>query len=250
MKRLIRSIVIFTFVMVAVFAMNTTEARAEEDSNAVHIYGDGMTSEEGKAAEDDYYANIAAQYEAEEKASNNSSTSSATQNSSSSSTKPSTPTTPSAPKYTEAEIEAAWSETGRTEATCAKDGFITYKNSLTGKTKTEAIPATGEHSYVLSEHVDSTCVNNGYDAYTCTVCGDSYSEELPIAEHTEGDIKVTKLASSFSEGESKVYCSVCNEIIRTDVIPQTCPIPFAIVLAFGAGAVVFIIGALFLIKRK
>ena len=255
MKRLIRSIVIFTFVMVAGVAGYSTEARAEEDGAyfdgyAVHVQSNGRSNDELTADIDAYYAELAAQYEAEEKASNSSSTSSGTQNSSSSSTKPSTSTTPSAPKYTEAEIEAAWEETGRTEATCSKDGVITYKNSLTGKTKTEAIPATGEHTYELTEHVDSTCINNGYDAYTCTVCGDSYSEGLPLAEHTEGEMKVIKLASSFSEGESKVYCSVCDEVIRTDVIPQTCPLPLSIVIAFGAGFIVLIFGVLSLVLRK
>ena len=158
--------------------------------------------------------------------------------------------TSSAPKYTDAEIEAAWVESSRTEATCAKDGVITYKNSLTGKTKTETIPATGEHSYELSEHVDSTCVNNGYDAYTCTICGDSYKDEIATTGHTEGEPQITKYASSFATGESKTYCTTCGELVATTTIPQTFPLPLSIVGAFGAGAVVFIIGALSLIKRK
>ncbi|SFL56893.1 hypothetical protein SAMN05216390_1521, partial [Lachnospiraceae bacterium KH1T2] len=75
------------------------------------------------------------------------------------------------PAYTEAEIDAAWSETNRTEATCAVDGKITYKNSLTGKTKTEAIPATGEHSYEEADKVEATCTKEGTVTHTCTVCG-------------------------------------------------------------------------------
>ena len=252
MRRLNNSMVIFTFVMIAGLAMSTVVVRAEDNDDAVHIESDGNTSlEDIEAGRNSYYANLAAQYETEEKSSNDSSTSSATQtapktnNANSTSQKVS-----SAPKYTEAEIEAAWSETERTDATCSKDGVITYKNSLTGKTKIETIPATGEHSYILSGHVDSTCINNGYDTYTCTVCGDSYSEGLPLAEHTEGEVKVIKLASSFSEGESKVYCSVCDEVIRTDVIPQTCPLPLSIVIAFGAGFIVLIFGVLSLVLRK
>ena len=250
MRRLINSMVIFTFVMIASLAMSTVEVRAEEEGNAVHIDGDGPTLEDLQTARDAYLAEIAAQDEAMYGPSSNSSSSETqstpkTNNSSSTSQKAS-----SAPKYTEAEIEAAWSETGRTDATCSKDGVITYKNSLTGKTKTEVIPATGEHSYELSEHVDSTCINNGYDTYTCSTCGDVYSDELPLAEHVKSDAKVTKMASSFSEGERKIYCSVCDDLITTEVIPQTCPIPLAVVLAFGAGAVVFIIGALSLIRKN
>ncbi|WP_033154459.1 hypothetical protein [Pseudobutyrivibrio ruminis] len=248
MKRLIKSIVIFTFVMVAGLTLGTAEVRAEEDGAyfdgyAVHIQGDGRSNDELTAAYEAACSELAAQYEAEEKASQSTS-------SSSSSSSATNQKTSSAPKYTDAEIEAAWVESSRTEATCAKDGVITYKNSLTGKTKTEAIPATGEHSYALSEHVDSTCVNNGYDTYTCSTCGDVYSDELPLAEHVKSDAKVTKMASSFSEGERKIYCSVCDDLITTEVIPQTCPIPLAVVLAFGAGAVVFIIGALSLIRKN
>ncbi|MBO4911264.1 MAG: hypothetical protein J5504_00945, partial [Butyrivibrio sp.] len=59
--------------------------------------------------------------------------------------------------YTKEQIEAAWEETGRVEATCGADGSVSYKNSLTGKTKTEKIPATGLHTFEVTEHVDATC---------------------------------------------------------------------------------------------
>lgn len=249
MRRLINSMVIFTFVMIAGLAMSTVEARAEEGGNAVHIES-GLTEEERLSAQDAYLAELAAQDEAMYGPSSNSSSSetqstSKTNNSSSTSQKAS-----SAPKYTEAEIEAAWSETGRTDATCSKDGVITYKNLLTGKTKTEVIPATGEHSYELSEHVDSTCINNGYDTYTCTVCGDSYKDEIATTGHTEGEPQITKYASSFSTGESKTYCTTCGELVSTNTIPQTFPLPLSIVGAFGAGAVVFLIGLLSLLGKK
>lgn len=251
MKRLIRSMVIFTFVMIVGLVTNTVEVRAEgntyfDEYGVLHYTGDGGYSmDEIIAIQDQQFRDAFAEESSSSSSSTTTQPTPKTNNSDSTSQK-----TSSAPKYTEAEIEAAWSETGRTEATCSKDGVITYKNSLTGKTKTEAIPATGEHSYALSEHVDSTCVNNGYDTYTCSVCGDSYSEGLPLAEHTEGEVKVTKLASSFSEGESKVYCSVCDEVIRTDVIPQTCPLPLSIVIAFSAGFIVLIFGVLSLALRK
>ncbi len=256
MRRLINSMVIFTFVMIAGLAMSTVEVRAEEVSGYTDEYGvlhmtggNGPSYEEGKALDDAY----AEQYIAEHYGSStsDSSSSSATQttpktnNSGSTSQKAS-----SAPKYTEAEIEAAWSETGRTEATCSKDGVITYKNSLTGKTKTEAIPATGKHTYELTEHVDSTCINNGYDTYTCTICGDSYQDEIATTGHTEGEPQITKYAGSFSTGESKTYCTTCGELVATTTIPQTFPLPLSIVGAFGAGAVVFLLGLLSLIGNK
>lgn len=255
MKRLIRSIVIFTFVMVATIAFNRVEVRAAGwDDTTIDITGvNGGSEDEWRAAHEAEAAREMAEQwgvGSDEQTSSSSTSSNSSSSTSSSSTKPSTSSAASAPKYTDAEIAAAWVESSRTEATCANDGVITYKNSLTGKTKTEAIPATGNHTYELTEHVDSTCVNNGYDSYTCSLCGDSYSEGLPLAEHTEGEVKVTKLASSFSEGESKVYCSVCDEVIRTDVIPQTCPLPLSIVIAFSAGFIVLIFGVLSLVLRK
>ena len=253
MKRLIRSIVIFTFVMVATIAFNRVEVRAAGwDDSTVDLSGCGSgTEDEWRAANEAYYAELAAQWAAEEAdQSSTSSSSNSNSGSSSSSTKPSTSTTQSAPKYTDAEIEAAWVESGRTEATCANDGVITYKNSLTGKTKAEAIPATGEHTYELTEHVDSTCINNGYDAYTCTVCGDSYKDEIATTGHTEGEPQITKYAGSFSTGESKTYCTSCGELVATTTIPQTFPLPLSIVGAFGAGAVVFLIGLLSLLGKK
>jgi hypothetical protein len=241
--------VIFTFVMIAGLAMSTVEVQASEngytDEYGVLHYtgGDSLSADEKEAIQDQQFRDAFA----EEAASSSTTTQPTpkTNNSGSTSQK-----TSSAPKYTEAEIEAAWSETGRTDATCSKDGVITYKNSLTGKTKTETIPATGEHSYVLSEHVDSTCVNNGYDTYTCTVCGDSYKDEIATTGHTEGEPQITKYAGSFSTGESKTYCKSCGELVATTTIPQTFPLPLSIVGAFGAGAVVFLIGLLSLLGKK
>ena len=248
MKRLIRSIVIFTFVMVATIAFNRVEVRAEgygyvDEYGVLHYTSsNGVTMSDIEAIQDQLFL-----YEYYKE---NSSATSSTNGSSSSSTKPSTSTTSSAPKYTDAEIEAAWVESSRTEATCANDGVITYKNSLTGKTKTEAIPATENHTYELTEHVDSTCVNNGYDAYTCSVCGETKKDEIATTAHTEGEPQITKAASSFSEGESKVYCTSCGELVSINTIPQTFPLPLSVVAAFGAGAIVLLIGILSLLKKK
>lgn len=240
--------------MVATIAFNRVEVRAagyDPETGIIDTTGvDTMTEDEWRAAHDAMVAKeMAEQWGADSNTQASPSTSSSS-NTNSSSTKPSTSTTSSAPKYTDAEIEAAWVESSRTEATCANDGVITYKNTLTGKTKTEAIPATGNHTYELTEHVDSTCVNNGYDSYTCSVCGDSYKDEIELAPHTEGEPQITKAASYFSEGESKVYCISCGELVSTNTILQTFPLPLSIVAAFGAGAIVLLIGILSLLKRK
>ncbi len=168
------------------------------------------------------------------------------------------------PSYTNEQIEAAWEETGRVEATCGEDGSVSYKNSLTGKTKSEKIPATGLHTYEVTEHVDATCIADGYETRTCTVCGevqtevipssgkehsyeltekveptcteegrevyvcsicgDTYTTPIPATGHTESAPVVTKKAGWFTQGESTVYCANCGEVMSIEVIPQTCPL--------------------------
>ena len=153
-------------------------------------------------------------------------------------------------KYSEEEIEAAWEETEKTPSTCIAEGSVTYKNSLNGETKTEVIPITDIHAYELTERVESTCTEAGYDIYTCSVCGDSYKKDFDAKGHIAGKPEITKAAALFQEGESKTYCKVCGELITTTTIPQTCPFPFTIVLAFGSGAVVFVLGVLSLLIKK
>ncbi len=85
-------------------------------------------------------------------------------------------------------------------ATCAIDGVMTYTCSVCGDSYTEAIPATGKHTYdnacdttcnvcggvrevephpyVGEVTVAATCVTDGLMTYTCSVCGDSYTEVI------------------------------------------------------------------------
>ncbi len=177
------------------------------------------------------------------------------------------------PSYTNEQIEAAWEETGRVEATCGEDGSVSYKNSLTGKTKSEKIPATGLHTFEVTEHVDATCIADGYETRTCTVCGetqtevipssgkehsyeltekveptcteegsevyvcsicgDTYTTPIPATGHTESAPVVTKKAGWFTQGESTVYCAICGEVMSTEAIPQTCPMALWQIIAIS-----------------
>lgn len=175
--------------------------------------------------------------------------------------------------YTDAEIDAAQKAVTTVDPTCATDGYIEYKNSLTGKTKQEAIPATGKHTYEVTDSTDATCTEAGSVTYTCSVCGDTYTEETDLAEHTyevtettdatctedgcttytcsvcgdtyeetipatghdDGKWTVTKSAGAFSTGTKELRCTVCGEVLETETIPQTCPIPL-----FGVVAIVVI----------
>ncbi len=193
------------------------------------------------------------------------------------------------PSYTKEQIEAAWSETGRVEATCGTDGSISYKNSLTGETKSEKIPATGNHDYKVTDHKDATCIDDGYDTYTCTVCeatynevlpadgehvysikesiaatctedgldtvvcdvcGDTYTNTIPATGHKESEPVVTKEAGWFSEGVLTTTCETCGEVLSTEVIPQTCPLPLGAVCAIAAGILAVVMSVIFFIRKK
>ena len=139
--------------------------------------------------------------------------------------------------YTDAEIDAAWKAVTTVDPTCATDGYTEYKNSLTGKTKQEAIPATGKHTYEVTETTDATCTEDGSTTYTCSVCGDTYEETIPATGHDDGEWTVAKSAGAFSTGTKELRCTVCGEVLDTETIPQTCPIPL-----FGVVAIVVIAG--------
>lgn len=253
MKRLIKSFGIFAIVMIVTVAFNTVEVKADIDPETGLGWDDStiyinstMTEDEWRAALEADQAEFAKQNEAEEAAIASSKSSSSSKSDSTSSTK-----STSESSYTDEEIEAAWEETEKTPSTCIAEGSVTYKNSLTGETKTETIPITDIHAYELEERVDPTCTEPGYDIYTCSLCGESYKKEFDAKGHKRGEPVITKAPEFFREGESETYCSVCGELIETTTIPQTCPFPFAITIAFGAGAIVFVLGVLsLLIKRR
>ena len=190
--------------------------------------------------------------------------------------------------YSDAEIDAAWKAVTTVDPTCATDGYTEYKNSLTGKTKQEAIPATGKHTYEVTDSTDATCTEAGRITYTCSVCGDTYTEETDLAEHTyevtettdatctedgnttytcsvcgdtyketipatghdDGEWTVTKSAGAFSTGTKELRCTVCGEVLDTETIPQTCPIPLAGVVAIVVIAGGAIAGVVVVVTKK
>ena len=156
----------------------------------------------------------------------------------------------STPSYTKEQIEAAWEETERVEATCGADGSVSYKNSLTGKTKTEKIPATGLHTFEVTEHVDATCVADGHETRTCSVCGENQTEVIPSTGHKEGNPVVTKKAGWFSEGELTVCCEVCGTVLSTEVIPQTCPLALWQIIVIAIGIVILVLAVTMLAMKN
>lgn len=150
---------------------------------------------------------------------------------------------------TQEEIDAAWEETERVEATCTEDGKIVYTNSIIGDTKEESIPAAG-HDYEVTDTTEAACTDDGENTYTCKVCGDSYDETIPAFGHTEGEWKVTKEAGLFSIGSKEVTCEKCGEVLNTEEIPQTCPLPLAAVLGIVIAIIILIMTVKKIMKKK
>lgn len=102
------------------------------------------------------------------------------------------------------------------EATCTKDGFVTY-TCRCGYAYTEAIGAVG-HSYWQTV-VAPGCTSAGYVLYKCSVCGDSYkdSEVGALGHHYETQVVAP---TTESEGYTSYVCSVCGDSYRDNYVDR------------------------------
>lgn len=191
-------------------------------------------------------------------------------------------------QYSDEEIASAWKLVTTVDATCATDGYKEYKNSLTNEKKTETIPATGQHDYQVTESTDATCTEKGNVTYTCTVCGDTYTEETDFVDHDykevetkeatctengyvkyecsvcgdtyeetikatghdDGEWVVTKESSLFNSGERTLKCTVCGEILDTEEIAPTCPVPLAGIIVIVVIGCVAVITVVVIVRKK
>ena len=156
------------------------------------------------------------------------------------------------PTYTQEQIDAAWEEVSKSEATCTEGAKTEYKNSLTGKTKSEETSEPLGHDYTSTVTTEATCVSEGVAAFTCKVCGDSYEEVIPATGHTAGETVVTKNPGAFSEGEETISCTTCGEVLEIHAIPQTFPLPLqdTIILVFLFIVLSGIISSFIMIRKK
>ncbi|MBQ7596368.1 MAG: hypothetical protein IJU45_06865, partial [Clostridia bacterium] len=74
------------------------------------------------------------------------------------------------------------------------------------------------HSYTASERVEPTCTKEGYVKYSCS-CGDFYVEKLSVKDHSYGEWKTVRPATTSAPGEEKCTCSGCGSS-KTREIPQ------------------------------
>ncbi|WP_455502140.1 GDSL-type esterase/lipase family protein [Gemmiger sp.] len=74
------------------------------------------------------------------------------------------------------------------EATCGEPGVLTRTCTICGQQTEEQIPATGQHNWQQTEHVDAQVGVEGYNVYTCAVCSQTYRETIPALEPTSDPV--------------------------------------------------------------
>ena len=108
-----------------------------------------------------------------------------------------------------------------TEPTETTPGVRTFTCAVCHATRTETIPATGEHTFVFTRNVAPTCTADGYDLYTCSGCGATEKRNPTDAlGHKWDSGKVTTEPTETAPGVRTYTCTVCGEV-KTEVIPAT-----------------------------
>ena len=108
-----------------------------------------------------------------------------------------------------------------TEPTETTPGVRTFTCAVCGATRTETIPATGEHTFVFTKNVAPTCTTEGYDLYTCSGCGATEKRNpKPALGHKWDNGTVTTEPTETTPGVRTYTCTVCGAT-RTETIPAT-----------------------------
>ena len=107
-----------------------------------------------------------------------------------------------------------WVETAREDATCGKDGKVTYACANCDETKEEVLPATGKHTFVDGETIDATCTENAKVGQVCSVCG-AAGETVEVPDSALGhdmvaDEKNSLAATCEKAGVEAKKCSRCD----------------------------------------
>ena len=113
------------------------------------------------------------------------------------------------------ELDHTW-DAGKVtkEATCAQNGEKLYTCAVCKTTKTEEIPATGNHKNTELRNVkEATCTEEGYTGDTyCKDCGTKLSSGKAVArtEHQWDSGKITKEPTTAENGIRTFTCEKCG----------------------------------------
>lgn len=109
--------------------------------------------------------------------------------------------------------EHEYYETDRRDATCEKNGWITYHCDLCDGDLTEKVEATG-HELELVERVEAGCDSNGYEEHKCLNCLETFRTDISSLGHKWIEITRTE-ASVNSDGVVSERCDRCDETRKT-----------------------------------
>ncbi len=111
-----------------------------------------------------------------------------------------------------------------TAPTCSESGTANYKCKNCTFTKTDAVPATGNHAWDDgTETVKADCFQDGEVVYKCRVCGETKAEKVNRFEHIySAEFTVDMQATCYREGEQSRHCirEGCTAKIDTAKIPM------------------------------
>ena len=109
----------------------------------------------------------------------------------------------------------------KTNATCSKEGSITYTCTKGDDTHTETLPKT-QHNMVAGTKVAASCTSAAYTPYKCSNCSHSYNvydATQPAIGHDWSAWSETKAATNTEDGIMSHTCSKCNKT-ETVTIPK------------------------------
>ena len=75
------------------------------------------------------------------------------------------------------------------------------------------------------------------------------TETIPATGHKAGEWEVAKEAGVFTAGERVQKCTVCGETLKSETIPQACPLPLWTVCA-GFAVIIAIAAAVIIVKKR
>lgn len=133
------------------------------------------------------------------------------------------------------------------EPTCGVEGETTKTCTICGYEEKEPIPAL-THNYTSSVTKEPTCTEPGVTTFKCDLCGDEYTEEIEALGHNEGEWEVTVEKTTFKNGEKVKKCTVCNEVLETEVITSDYPVE-ALYIIYGVCGILAVALIAFIIVK-
>ena len=118
-------------------------------------------------------------------------------------------------------ISHNWRYTSTKASTCGEDGANYYTCTVCSRSRSDAIPATGNHNWELTGTDPASCGSDGAEHYTCSVCNHTKSETVPATgDHSWDSGRVTKKATCVASGVRTYTCTECDKT-KTSSIPAT-----------------------------